>query len=70
MNNIEDLQSAKEELFKMLSSFDRMILEEWLKGMSYDYISHKFSCRIQQVTDALLRVRRKAFKLKNNLLSN
>ena len=63
---------TKNTLWKVLSKFERVVLEEYLSGASYRDVAKLISCRLQKrhntksIDNALLRIRKKAVHLRGH----
>ena len=50
-----------------LSDFERKVLEEYKQGKSYAMIAQKLGSKVKSIDTAIQRIRKKAFKIRNNI---
>lgn len=60
----DDFIAIKAILFEVLSDTEKVVLEEWLTNNSYKEAAEKLSISQRRMTNILIRIKRKAMKLK------
>lgn len=62
----ESCLAVKAILKENLSTFENEVLESWLDNIPYKEIAKKLACSDRCITNSLIRIKRKAIRLKEN----
>ena len=55
----ESYKGIDEKILKILSKFEKKVLEHYLEGLSYGEIAEKLDCPIKSIDNALQRIKHK-----------
>jgi hypothetical protein len=62
----DSYEKAKIALLEKLSDFEKKVLEYWLNNIPYKQIADELSCSSFCIIKSLIRIKRKAIKLKED----